>query len=375
VTVNDISTKKAGESRDLHLVEPHEEATLRSVAARHFRTAKDRTKEALKARDAAPAGQAKIFVSYSRDDPLASSVCKDLEGKGYALWVDKTGIPGAADYNEVISQAIRGAEVVLVLLSPHVTRNPDWVWRELKFAQEQKKRIVPVWLRAVTMPQGFDLALAGIEAIDLEAGWNEGMDKLVDTLGDPQRLAPQNARARLARLKDRVIRVWKQHDFERVLKLLAVGSAMTVAAAMSVSRARQQQQTEAEREQELAKITAYINRTDELLARALKEVKFTEGMSIAEYRDDFRPRFNKVLGQLQEVSPPTSELVEHHRELTERLSYLLEQFDALASGSDEPGSSSHLRRAARLNAAWTDAITSTREWFDEAMRQYGLLAA
>lgn len=352
------------------------EPTIRSLLAKRIRHAKSRVEEALRADEGDAASEhAQVFVSYSSEDGLVDCVYDDLVSWGYSVWLDKVRIPGAVDYSEAISKAIRDTDVFMLLLSPNVGRQRAWVFRELKLAQDHNKKIVPVRLRDMSMPDGFDLRLVGLQVVDLTTDWDVGMEQLVDALGEPQRQPPANLRSGLLRAKSRMRRISQQHEFARMLKVFGAGSLATVAAAIAVARKRQELQQDAERQREMASVAEYIARTDELLGRAVREVHYTVDMSAREYRDEFRPRFMQVLGALEELRPPTVELVEYHRKLTERLKDLLHEFEALAASADEPESASRLRTAARWNAAWTEAITSSRSWLDEAMKQYAQLAA
>ena len=68
----------------------------------------------------APAGHARIFVSYARKDgaELALRLEKDLTAAGFEVWVDTERIGGGVSWTVEIEEAIERAQVVLALLTP-----------------------------------------------------------------------------------------------------------------------------------------------------------------------------------------------------------------------------------------------------------------
>lgn len=94
----------------------------------------------------------KVFVSYSRKDkkkvlPIVNQLQKDL---GITFWIDQRGVQSGSKFPKAIMNAINGAEIVLVMLSSNSLES-DWVEREVIYAAEQGKRIVPIALGSNVM--------------------------------------------------------------------------------------------------------------------------------------------------------------------------------------------------------------------------------
>ncbi|MCK4821903.1 toll/interleukin-1 receptor domain-containing protein, partial [bacterium] len=112
---------------------------------------------------------ANVFVSYSRQDiEFAKKLVEWLEKKGHRVWMDKKRILGGADYREEIADGISSADVFISLLSPDSVTS-KWVKREIYYADDKDKFIIPVLVRFVKFPQEFQLALTGVHYVDLTA--------------------------------------------------------------------------------------------------------------------------------------------------------------------------------------------------------------
>jgi hypothetical protein len=112
---------------------------------------------------------ANVFVSYSRQDiEFARKLVEWLEKKGHRVWMDKKRILGGADYREEIADGISSADVFISLLSPDSVTS-KWVKREIYYADDKDKFIIPVLVKFVEFPQEFQLALTGVHYVDLTA--------------------------------------------------------------------------------------------------------------------------------------------------------------------------------------------------------------
>jgi hypothetical protein len=68
----------------------------------------------------------KLFVSYSRKDwAVAEGLVENLSDLGYDVWID-TRIGSRVPFGEEIEKALQGADVVIVIWTPHSIRS-DWV--------------------------------------------------------------------------------------------------------------------------------------------------------------------------------------------------------------------------------------------------------
>lgn len=109
---------------------------------------------------------AKIFISYSSSDvDFAKKLVRWLEGKGHHIWIDKKMILAGADYPEEIAEAIERADIFLPLFSPNSV-DSRWFQKEIYYADEKQKLIVPILLKFLKLPQKLQITLVGIHYID-----------------------------------------------------------------------------------------------------------------------------------------------------------------------------------------------------------------
>lgn len=85
-----------------------------------------------------------VFLSYSRkDDGAMRQVQETMRAAGLSVWTDEGLEPGTVGWQNEISEALRQARIVVVLLSPN-SNVSTWVNNEIGYAQTIRKRIVPV---------------------------------------------------------------------------------------------------------------------------------------------------------------------------------------------------------------------------------------
>jgi WD40 repeat protein len=90
------------------------------------------------------ATQAKVFVSYSREDKaFVEKLSQALEDRGQSAWVDWEDIPPSARWRKEITDAIRSSDTLIFVVSPRsVASGP--CRDELEEAARLNKRILPV---------------------------------------------------------------------------------------------------------------------------------------------------------------------------------------------------------------------------------------
>lgn len=116
---------------------------------------------------------AKIFISYSSSDvDFAKKLVRWLEEKGHHIWMDKDKILGGGDYREEIAEGIESADIFLPLFSPKSVES-RWVQKEIYYADEKHKLIVPILLKFVKLPKQLQIILSGIQYIDFSLRENE----------------------------------------------------------------------------------------------------------------------------------------------------------------------------------------------------------
>ncbi|SRR6266567_2221245 len=88
-----------------------------------------------------------IFVSYAEEDTAcAERIRQDLEAKGYTTWRKPTSLTiESILYPKTIENVILGSAAVVLVWSDSASQS-EWVERQILFAQQLKKLIVPVLL-------------------------------------------------------------------------------------------------------------------------------------------------------------------------------------------------------------------------------------
>ena len=123
-----------------------------------------------------------FFMSYSREDvDLQQRIVAELRGRGIIVWVDiENLIPGSPAWEREIERSIRGAEGIIVLLSPD-SNNSEWVRREISFAEQNEKRIFPVLISS-DEDDSIPLRLSDHQRVDLHSNFQMGIDELANAL-------------------------------------------------------------------------------------------------------------------------------------------------------------------------------------------------
>jgi sugar/nucleoside kinase (ribokinase family) len=94
-----------------------------------------------------------VFLSYARDDtPKARQIASALEKNGHSVWCD-LHVRGGTQFSKVIEEALKAADVVVVLWSERAVESP-WV-RDEAAAGRDTGRLVPVSLDGTQAPLGF----------------------------------------------------------------------------------------------------------------------------------------------------------------------------------------------------------------------------
>ncbi|HSJ20437.1 MAG TPA: toll/interleukin-1 receptor domain-containing protein [Nocardioidaceae bacterium] len=344
----------------------------REAQARRRRTGEEREKSLR------PPAQ-KVFLSYSTRDKLAENVRNELERAGYDVFFGQDSIPGSADWRAIISSEIRQSDKFVSLLSPNVLKHPKYPKEELWLAQHAGVELIPVRLRRTgELGEGFDLVFSGIQIIDLFPDFNAGMQRLFSALGGAYPENEQHGiRDRAGRAGEVAVRFARQHEIGAKVKkyggAAAAGAGVVALAAAKAWAAQEQahaaeknellgKQAEVDQERFDAAVRDYVERTLRLLNSGLSAAQYARDMGPTEYREEFRPRFMKVLGGLSEIRPVTADLVDRHQRLIDDLENLLEQFDTAVAKADRGEAEAYRRSIAQLNDAWATTMSSSVEW-------------
>lgn len=133
-----------------------------------------------------------IFISYSRrDSELVLTVVKQLQKRGFAIWIDKDGIESGDAFKSVIVRAIKNSDVFLFFSSKGSNESP-WTVKEVNTAVHLKKTIIPVRLDDTDYNDSILFDLVGLDFVDLvdEEKRSSALDKLINTL--LSKIAPVN---------------------------------------------------------------------------------------------------------------------------------------------------------------------------------------
>jgi hypothetical protein len=108
-----------------------------------------------------------LFLSYARSDqPFLRTLYDALTVVGYQSWVDWEGIPPTAAWLAEIFTAIDASATVICVLSPEMISS-EQCRREVRYALESGKRIIPLVSRDVSMHMvRQDEALAPLASIN-----------------------------------------------------------------------------------------------------------------------------------------------------------------------------------------------------------------
>ena len=122
-----------------------------------------------------------LFVSYSRRDSkdFVLRLVAALEQGGKDAWVDLEDIPPASQFMEDLKEGIGGSDAFCFVLSPAALAS-DYCTRELQYAVERNKRIIPIAHHAPgQMPPE---PLASLSWVPQEGTFEDDFDGALDQL-------------------------------------------------------------------------------------------------------------------------------------------------------------------------------------------------
>jgi hypothetical protein len=126
-----------------------------------------------------------VFICYSRKDlTTVKQLVSELEKNGRTAWIDLEGIKSGELWPPQIVTAIKTCDAFLLVLSPN-SATSDNVYRELNLAMQEKRRIVPVLIKPVPIPDQMQYPLAGVQRVDLSKNFDAGLGRLWEALGGP----------------------------------------------------------------------------------------------------------------------------------------------------------------------------------------------
>jgi TIR domain-containing protein len=119
------------------------------------------------------------FVSYAREDgEFVLRLAKDLRAGGAEVWIDQLDIEPGQRWDRAVEDALTKCPQLLVILSPDATESTN-VMDEVSLALEEGKTVLPVIHRECKIP----FRLRRLQYVDLMLDYNEGLSRLLETLG------------------------------------------------------------------------------------------------------------------------------------------------------------------------------------------------
>ena len=119
-----------------------------------------------------------IFISYSsKDFRFVKRLINSLETAGFTVSIDKVAIKPGDSWAHIVERLLRNSRCVLVVLSPSSVLSKN-VIKELAFAQDEGKRVIPIFRRQCEIPLG----LRGISYCDFRADHAAGLAALMRAL-------------------------------------------------------------------------------------------------------------------------------------------------------------------------------------------------
>ena len=123
-----------------------------------------------------------VFISYSRkDSEIANKIYDRLTAEGVTCFIDRQGISGGADFPTVLSEAIMGAKVLLLIASENSYAS-EFTQKEITFAVSNKgsKFIFPLIVDGSTLPKNLEFMLSNINWRTLSNNYTIDKDLVKD---------------------------------------------------------------------------------------------------------------------------------------------------------------------------------------------------
>lgn len=128
-----------------------------------------------------------IFVSYRRGDGsfLAGRVVDRLRMKGYKVFFDVESM-NSGTFNEQIFKAIdESSDFIVVLQAGSLDRcvnDDDWVRKEIEYALEHNKNIIPIWTHDFSFPDDIPESIRVLQQVEGVALSTEYFDAFVERI-------------------------------------------------------------------------------------------------------------------------------------------------------------------------------------------------
>ena len=132
-----------------------------------------------------------VFISYAaRDRDQANIIALALQDEGLTVWWDASLLPGQA-WEEQIFKALKGAQLILAIVSPISARSEGLAIREWRFAIENGLKIAPVMIGGAS----FDETPPLVQDLRQRQGFRFDVDRPDQSAGELARQVAQDLRS------------------------------------------------------------------------------------------------------------------------------------------------------------------------------------
>jgi HEAT repeat protein len=128
---------------------------------------------------------ANVFISYSRIDgrEFSDQLYRHFQFYSVDVWRDERNLDKYQDYSVMIERAIRRATHVVVCLTPSVVDRPDsFVRREIIYAQNQGKPVIPLRYDGIS-PKDIPILISHLIWIEFTS-FENGFKELIQRIGE-----------------------------------------------------------------------------------------------------------------------------------------------------------------------------------------------
>jgi hypothetical protein len=130
-----------------------------------------------------------IFISYSRQDfdEVNTMVSRIKEAIPWInIWFDVTGIESGDEFQKKIVSAIDDSSIVFFALSENSINKSTWTKKEIMYAKNNSKRIIPALLKGSTLKGWFLFEFGTVDSIDIynDLQWNKLIKNLSEWFPD-----------------------------------------------------------------------------------------------------------------------------------------------------------------------------------------------
>jgi hypothetical protein len=125
---------------------------------------------------------APVFISYaSQDQKVAGTICSALEARGLPCWIASRNIGPGENFQESIVQALRSAQVMLLVFSSNAN-NSNEIKKEIVLAGQHHVTVVPVRVEDVAPNDALAYEFATRQWIDLFKDWEKEIERLAEQI-------------------------------------------------------------------------------------------------------------------------------------------------------------------------------------------------